>query len=225
MVLGPMYASCIPCVSPGRPRRPSLNCGLISSSTTASTDLRSLSFQSLTTIKSRNHFLLITIQNAWGWVGGARYAGVKLILELHESLVTDHESLTLLECAVTRFRAVTPLECALTKTAPCKSFRMRSSEKRWGEGGRPFIPIRSYSLPSPKGKSPRGRDFEHPGVRPAGGFPDREVPFLEAVLRGSNGSASGTARDPKQSSKLGGCENGPFSRFGYARRRCWGRCL
>jgi hypothetical protein len=78
---------------------------------------------------------------------------------------------------------------------------------------------------SGSGGSPRRRDFEHPGVRAARGFPDREVPFLDAVLRGSNGSASGTARDAKQSSKLGGCENGPFSRFGYARRRCWGRCL
>jgi hypothetical protein len=82
-----------------RPLRPSLNCGLISSSTTPSTDLRSLS-QSLTAIKFSNHFLLITIQNAWGWVGGARYAGVKVILELHGSPVTDHQSLTPLECAV-----------------------------------------------------------------------------------------------------------------------------
>src|SRR5215472_7174791 len=42
-----------------------------------------------------------------------------------------------LECAVPRFRLLTPLECAVTKTRVCKSFRMRSSEKRWGGGGRP----------------------------------------------------------------------------------------
>src|SRR5215467_15236091 len=37
-----------------------------------------------------------------------------------------------LECAVPRFRPVTPLECAVTKIRSGKSFRMRSSEKRWG---------------------------------------------------------------------------------------------
>jgi len=38
-----------------------------------------------------------------------------------------------LECAVPRFPALTPLECAVTKTRFRKSFRMRSSKKRWGE--------------------------------------------------------------------------------------------
>src|SRR5215467_4733297 len=39
-----------------------------------------------------------------------------------------------LECAVPRFRLLTPLECAVTKTRSPKSFRMRSSEKKWGGG-------------------------------------------------------------------------------------------
>src|SRR5215471_748610 len=39
---------------------------------------------------------------------------------------------SLLECAVTQNITLSALECALTKTRPCKSFRMRSYEKRWG---------------------------------------------------------------------------------------------
>jgi hypothetical protein len=39
-----------------------------------------------------------------------------------------------LECAVPRFRALTPLECAVPKTPRRNSFRMRSSEERWGGG-------------------------------------------------------------------------------------------
>ena len=39
-----------------------------------------------------------------------------------------------LECALMQFLALTPLECAVTKTRPRKSFKMRSSEKKWGEG-------------------------------------------------------------------------------------------
>ena len=42
-------------------------------------------------------------------------------LGFHESPVTGQESLS-------------PLECALTKRASCKSFRMRTCRKRWGEG-------------------------------------------------------------------------------------------
>ena len=51
---------------------------------------------------------------------------------LNESPVTNHQPLSPLKCAVPRFRAVTPLECAVTKWGSCKSFRMRSSEKRPG---------------------------------------------------------------------------------------------
>src|SRR5215813_8101317 len=39
-----------------------------------------------------------------------------------------------LECAVTENRALSSLECTLTKTRPYNSFKMRSYEKRWGEG-------------------------------------------------------------------------------------------
>ena len=52
----------------------------------------------------------------------------------HESTVTNHLSLSALECAVPQFRALTLLECAVTKTPSSKSFRMRRSEKRWGGG-------------------------------------------------------------------------------------------
>src|SRR5215467_11818273 len=42
--------------------------------------------------------------------------------------------LSALQCAVPHNRALTPLECAVPKTRSSKSFRMRSYEKRWGEG-------------------------------------------------------------------------------------------
>ena len=42
-----------------------------------------------------------------------------------------------LECAVPQNARLTPLECALTKMALCKSFRMRSYEKKWGGGAMP----------------------------------------------------------------------------------------
>src|SRR5690348_13508265 len=51
--------------------------------------------------------------------------------------VTFKRSLSPLECAVPGFRRVTPLKCAVAKTRSRNSFRMRSSEKRWGEGNRP----------------------------------------------------------------------------------------
>ena|SRR5215472_12041901 len=43
--------------------------------------------------------------------------------------------LSLLKCAVTQNATLSALECAFTKTRFYKSFRMRSYEKRWGEGG------------------------------------------------------------------------------------------
>ena len=46
--------------------------------------------------------------------------------------------LSSLECTLPRSRALSALECAVTKTRRRKSFRMRSSEKRWGEGGARF---------------------------------------------------------------------------------------
>ena len=53
----------------------------------------------------------------------------------HQSPVTSHQSLSPLECAVPQNRVLTLLECAVPKTRYCKSFGMRSYEKRWGEGG------------------------------------------------------------------------------------------
>src|SRR5579859_993696 len=42
--------------------------------------------------------------------------------------------LSALECAVPQFPIVSLLECAVTKMGPRNSFRMRSYEKRWGDG-------------------------------------------------------------------------------------------
>jgi hypothetical protein len=41
-----------------------------------------------------------------------------------------------LECAVPKNAPITPLECAVPKTRHLKSFRMRRSEKRKGDGGK-----------------------------------------------------------------------------------------
>src|SRR5215472_15606459 len=67
-----------------------------------------------------------------------------------------HISATLspLRCALPQFRPLTLLECAVPKMRPCKSFRMRSYEKRWGEGATPRTSAKSaasilpYILPS-----------------------------------------------------------------------------
>ena len=59
-------------------------------------------------------------------------------LELSDVSGRLSTDLSPLECAVPRFRAVTPLECAVTKRPACKSFRMRSYEKKWGGGARPI---------------------------------------------------------------------------------------
>src|SRR5215472_11155425 len=53
-------------------------------------------------------------------------------LAIFQLRFSSFQSISPLECAVTRFRLLTPLECAVTKTRSRKSFRMRSSEKRWG---------------------------------------------------------------------------------------------
>src|SRR5215467_2293235 len=63
------------------------------------------------------------------WGVGGRSLNVQTF-----QLATFQRSLSPLECAVPRFRLLTPLECAVTKTRSPKSFRMRSSEKKWGEG-------------------------------------------------------------------------------------------
>src|SRR5215471_12804330 len=64
----------------------------------------------------------------------------------HRSPGTDHVPVTPLECAVPRSRALTPLECAVTKTRPRKSFRMRSSEKKWGGGAPTLAKAKSHCV-------------------------------------------------------------------------------
>src|SRR5215472_15226044 len=66
------------------------------------------------------------------------------IFHFHFSIFLSFLPLSLLECAVTRFPPLTLLECAVTKTPSRKSFRMRSCEKRWGEGDHVFPVRRSY---------------------------------------------------------------------------------
>jgi len=66
------------------------------------------------------------------------------------SLFHFRPRLSSLKCAVPRFRALSLLECAVTKTRRCKSFRMRSSEKKWGEGvgvGLYDFPISIFEFP------------------------------------------------------------------------------
>jgi hypothetical protein len=53
----------------------------------------------------------------------------------NDSLPPTH-SLTPLESALTENASVTPLESALPKWIDLKSFRIRTYEKRWGEGGK-----------------------------------------------------------------------------------------
>src|SRR5215472_18430481 len=54
--------------------------------------------------------------------------------------------LSLLKCAVTQNATLSALECAVPKTRPCKSFRMRSSEKKWGEGCSSDFPISIFEF-------------------------------------------------------------------------------
>src|SRR5215472_5503823 len=61
----------------------------------------------------------------------------------HQSLVTNHQSLSPVESAVPRFPVLTPLECAVTKTRLRNPFRMRSYEKRWGGGS--VLPLHPFS--------------------------------------------------------------------------------
>jgi len=162
--------------------------------------LLALCFQQLPTVKFSNHFVLITIQNAprvctpsHGFRSVPPVSSQRLPLSLfHQSLVTNHQSLSPVECAVPRFPVLTPLECAVehpmkdaspegvsrpkdlnvdlsllkcavtqnatlsalecavTKTLCRNSFRMRSYEKRWGEGPC-FLYVLSHhwSPPSP----------------------------------------------------------------------------
>jgi len=144
-----------------RPRQPSTSTrslGLRPVSAHPPDTLPPLCFQLLPIIKFSNSFVLITMQIAPGvWrVGpilqfqfssfqsaGARRASCYS----QQSPGTNHQSLTPLECAVPRFRALTPLECAVTKTRPHNSFRMRSSEKKWGAGGVGVSGIQTGAIP------------------------------------------------------------------------------
>src|ERR1051325_6808635 len=85
-------------------------------------------FQSLTNCPICNPFVLKTIQQYPG-CGYHPPPSFKLS-DVHR----PKHPLFLVECAVTRFHALSPLECAVPKMQSWKSFRMRSYEKRRGEG-------------------------------------------------------------------------------------------
>ena|SRR5215831_10432352 len=135
-----MYAFCIPCASPGSRHsasknsqpalypRPSHKVPYILPSSVCSNSFLFTLFSKLpgdTEDSPIFHFHVSSFQSA-----GARGASCFS----HESPVTNHHSLSPLQCAVPRFRLLTPLECAVTKTRSRKSFRMRSSKKSGGRG-------------------------------------------------------------------------------------------
>src|SRR5215472_1989942 len=76
-----------------------------------------------------------------------------------------------LECAVPGTRPATPLECAVTKIGSGKSFRMHSSEKRWG--GTPVALLR---------RGRRIRDSRRGQVKKKGGRPEACAPGLARRL-------------------------------------------
>ena len=110
--------------------------------------LPALSFQLHPTVKSCNHFVLITIQNAGGWAYPLSYRHPSFSLSVNCRLSPWVDSspflllsavrcrllayLSSLECAVPRFGVLSPLECADPKMPCCNPFRMRSYKKRWG---------------------------------------------------------------------------------------------
>jgi len=92
-----------------------------------------LSFQSLTTIKFSNPFVLITIRNAGGWAYPLSYrhpsfspsaancrlspsvTPLECALTSRSQLIENTATLSPLECAVTQNDSLTPLECAVAK--------------------------------------------------------------------------------------------------------------
>jgi len=136
------------------PRRLSASTGILRFLSSLSAPFVPLCFQSLPTIKFSNPFLLTTMQNGRGvgtphgsrnTVHGPRSRGDSFsccplsavscrLSASSASLATRHSPLSFLECALPRFRRLTPLDCAVPKTRSPKPFRMRSSEKKRGEG-------------------------------------------------------------------------------------------
>ena len=113
-------------------------------------------FQSLPRCFSRNHLPCMLLHRCRGGMAGSHFPF---------SLFHFPSPLSPLQCAVTRFRAVTPLECALMKTAPRKSFRMRSSKKSQG-GGVLSGPYATGSSDVPGGRASRGSRAARPSAVP-----------------------------------------------------------
>lgn len=88
-----------------------------------------------------NSFALKHLRTAFfateGW-GGSATGHFKYHLNSGSPNCRPSTRLTSLECAVPRLRLLTLLECAVAKNRPRNPFRMRSSEKKRGEGGPPY---------------------------------------------------------------------------------------
>ncbi len=74
---------------------------------------------------------------------------------------------------VTRRSPLTPLDSALTGSCAPKSFRIRSYEKTWGEGGTSRNPIEDFCPERPA------------GARDLSSFPTRDFPFSRLHCRPS----------------------------------------
>jgi len=116
-------------------------------------------------------------------------------------------TLTSLECAVTENRPLTPLECAVAKTRPRKSFRMRSYEKRWGEGGVPNVPtFQRSNVPTVFTSSVLLRAFSRSAtIGPYSASTEKQSRFFRCLREGERtaGSASARRRARNRKSCLG----------------------
>ena len=65
----------------------------------------------------------------------------------NHSLPTNRDSLTPLQSALTENASVTLLESALTKSLALKPFRIRTYEKKWGEGCKLLSRLAPTTLP------------------------------------------------------------------------------
>src|SRR5256884_196235 len=88
------------------------------------------------------------------------------------SLATSHSPLPSSLARGCKFAPLFSSSCSMLPPQPF-SFHAFAWSPGGGRG-------QAQKASSPRGKSPRGRDFEHPRIRAAGGFPNREV---LAILR------------------------------------------
>ena len=113
-----MYALCIPCASPGRPRRPPR-------------------FSPALVVRAA--FLPRHATPPWCSASSDPVGTVNLRALRGEIFLPVNP----LECAVPRNAPITPLECAVPKMRPRNSFRLRTSKKTGGWGRLSLAPSRT----------------------------------------------------------------------------------